>query len=297
MKKIFLTVLAAGALHAAATAQTNSTNRESNGGGHMNNRGVGVDDGTLPAAGRDGSKDVKNEKSTREGASYNANTANGTSTNVTNRDGGMMGRDSSAPATVRVDASVTIGGMNRTEFDRMNAEGNRKVAAISPTSTPLSKADQKLLIQMAQGGIMQLQVSQAAVGRLQRDDVTVLAKGEVEEQTAVSAKILEIARAKGMVLNTEPTAATRQILLRIQQTTSGADLDKYYTRESGVNGHERLMKTGEKVMREAQDPALRALAEATAPVIKMHMQVSQGVLDQIEKGNSGHNSVNSNPGR
>lgn len=261
MKKILLAVLAVGALHTTTTAQTNSTNREANGGGHMNNRGVGVDDGSTPA----------------------------------NRDASMR-TDGSTTAMDRGDATTTIGGMSRAEFDRMNEEGNKKVAAITPTSTPLSKSDQKLLVQMAQGGVMQLQVSQAAVGRVQRDDVKVLAQSEVEEQTGVSAKIMEIAKAKGMVLNTEPTAATTQMLQRMQETTDAANLDRYYTRESGVDGHEKLMKTGEKIMREAQDPALKALAAATAPVIKMHMQVSQGVLKQMGKGTSGNGSMNSKNG-
>jgi putative membrane protein len=254
MKKIFLAVLTAGTLHTATTAQTNSTNREANGGGHMNNRGVGVDDGTTPPAGRDGA----------------------------------MRTDGSTTAMERGDATVTIGGMSRTEFDRMNAEGNQKVAAISPTSTPLTKEDQKLLVQMAQGGMTQLQVSQAALGRVQRDDVRLLAQSEVEEQTGVSAKIMEIAKAKGMVLNTEPTAAAAQMIERMQGPDA-RNIDRFYTRESGVDGHEKLLKTGEKIMREAQDPALKALADATAPVIKMHMQVSQGVLSQMGRGNANGN--------
>jgi hypothetical protein len=46
------------------------------------------------------------------------------------------------------------------------------------------------------------------------------------------------------------------------------------------------MKTGLKIMSKAQDPALKALAAATAPVIRMHMQVSQQVLSKMGNGNA-----------
>jgi hypothetical protein len=206
MKKSFLMLMAACALHAAATAQSTGGNTGGNTdgttGGHMNNRNAGVDDGSMPPAGRDGTR-----------------TTNGTTRN-----------DGSTTTMERGDASAMIGNMSRAEFDRRNAEGNAALMAIRPTSTPLSKSDQKLLAQMAIGGLTQLQVSQAALGRLQRDDVRVLAQSEVEEQTGVSAKIQEIARAKGMpAMSTEPAAVATQMLERIQGT-SGAELDRYYTR-------------------------------------------------------------------
>ena len=262
MKKTLLALLAACTLHTVATAQSTggSTNGNTGGntGGHMNNRNAGVDDGSMPPAGRE------------------------------NRDAGRdrMRNDGSTTAMERGDASAMIGNMSRADFDRRNQEGNAAVAAIRPTSTPLSKSDQKLLVQMALGGMTQLRASQAALGRLQRDDVRVLAQSEVEEQTSVSAKIQEIARAKGMTLANDSGAATTQMLDRMQGM-SGADLDRHYTRASGVNGHEKLMKTGEKIMAKAQDPALKALAAATAPVIRMHMEVSQQVLSKMGNGNAG----------
>ncbi len=254
MKTIALSLLATLTLHAAATAQNTPASPSA-----------------PPSMGRE-----------------NTNTSGDRRMDNRSMDNKTMRNDGSTTAMERGDATSMIGNMSRAEFDRRNAEGNAKVAAITPSSTPLSKSDQKMLVQMAMGGMMQLRVSQSAVGRVQRDDVKVLAQSEVEEQTGVSAKIQEIARAKGMTLGNDSGAATTNMLERMQDM-SGADLDRHYTQKSGVNGHEKLMKTGEKIMKSAQDPALRALAEATAPVIKMHMQVSQQVLDKMAKG-SGNTS-------
>jgi putative membrane protein len=172
--------------------------------------------------------------------------------------------------------SGMIGGMSRAEFDRINAEGAAKVAAIQANSTPLSESDKKLMMQVAQGGMMQLQVSQAALPKTSRDDAKTLAQSEVDEQTGLSQKLMEIARAKGMTLPSEPAAGTAAILKQIGMR-NGADLDAYYVRTSGVEGHKKLQSTMTIVSRTAKDPALKAIAAAALPLIRTHLKVSQQI--------------------
>ncbi len=169
-----------------------------------------------------------------------------------------------------------IGGMDRAEFDRINAEGAAKVAAVKPSSTPLSEGDKALMMKMAKGGMMQLQVSQAALPKLTREDVQALAKSEVEEQTGLSQKLMEIASAKGVTLPGEPAAGTDGIIKQMDGK-SGADLDMYYTRTSGIDGHKKLESTMSTVSKTAKDPALKEVANAALPLIRTHMRVSQGV--------------------
>ena len=174
-------------------------------------------------------------------------------------------------------SSGTIGGMSRAEFDRRNQEGNRMVAAIKPTETKLSAADQKLMMEVAKGGMMQLTISQAAMDKLTMEDARMLAQSEVEEQTGVSNKLREIASAKGMDMPEVKDPAT-QTMMDKMTGMNGQDLDMYYVRESGVKGHQQLETTMKKVQSQAKDPALKALATATLPVIRMHMSVSQKTL-------------------
>lgn len=171
----------------------------------------------------------------------------------------------------------SIGGMSREKFDRVNAEGNAKVAAIQPNSTPLSAADMKLLTQIAQGGMMQLQVSQAALPKTQGEDARTLAQSEVEEQTGISQKLTEIATAKGASMPGQPAPGTDAILQQIG-AKSGAELDRYYVQTSGVDGHKKLESTMTTVSKAAKDPALKALAVAALPVIRTHMKVSKAVV-------------------
>lgn len=180
------------------------------------------------------------------------------------------------PLSMFAQSDATIGGMSRAEFDRINADGAAKVAAVKPSSAPLSAGDKKLLMQMAQGGMMQLQVSQAALPKVSRDDVRTLAQSEVDEQTGLSQKLTEIAGAKGVTMPSEPAAGTAAILQQMEGK-SGSNLDMYYTKTSGIEGHKKLEATMTTVSKTAKDPALKAVANAALPLIKTHMRVAKGV--------------------
>jgi putative membrane protein len=83
-----------------------------------------------------------------------------------------------------MEGGMMLGRISVEEFNRLNAEGAAMVAAITPTSTALSRGDQKLMMEVAMGGMMQLEVSRAALARVTSPQARLLAQSEVEEQTA-----------------------------------------------------------------------------------------------------------------
>lgn len=179
-----------------------------------------------------------------------------------------------------------IGNVSKSEFERLNEEGGQKVAAITPNGTPLSNDDKKLMMEVAMGGMMQLEVSRAALEKVTSEEAKLLAQSEVEEQTGVSAKLKEIAAAKGVTLPTAPDSKTRALINKMNNM-SGNELDVFYIRESGVKGHEKLNKTMTKVQSKAKDASMKDLAAATLPVIKLHLQVSRAeVAKKSGKNNS-----------
>lgn len=179
-----------------------------------------------------------------------------------------------------------IGNVSKAEFMRVNEEGNQKVAAITADGTPLSNADRKLMTEVAMGGMMQLEVSRAALAKATSEEARMLAQSEVEEQTGVSAKLKEIAAAKGVTLPSAPDSKTRSLINKMNNM-SGNELDVFYIRESGVKGHEKLNSTMTKVQSKAKDASMKSLASATLPVIKMHMAVSRAeVAKKSGKNNS-----------
>ena len=220
------------------------------------------------------------------GASVNTNSLfkqSGTGTGQ-NMSGGMMADDD------------TIGSVSEAEFQRMNEQGAASVAAVQPTSTPLSAADQKLMMEVA---MMQLEVSRVAVQKATMEDTRLLAQAEVAEQEGLSAKLREIASAKGMTMPMTPDAKTQRMVAKMQGM-SGAEFDRAYLRESGVKGHQMLDKTMTRVEQRAADPSLKALAAAAHPLVRTHLQVSRDEVSQMSGrrgGNSNSNSGGSNSNR
>ncbi len=174
-------------------------------------------------------------------------------------------------------ANGKIGEMSPADFEKANQDGAAAVGAVKATSTPLSDADKALMMQVAMGGMMQMEVSGVAAAKTNDDDVRIFAKGEVEEQKGLSKKLAEIAKMKGMTMPTEPDEKTKKMVAMLNGL-SGAELNRTYLQESGVAGHELLQKTMTKVQAEATDPALKGIATAALPLIKTHLAAAKAEL-------------------
>ena len=173
-----------------------------------------------------------------------------------------------------------IGKMTVADFNSVNAKGNQMVSAITPTSAKLSAADNQLMLKVAAGGQRQLAVSQAVLEKVTNPQVKLLANSEVEEQTGVSAKLKEIAAAKGVTLPEGPDSDAQNLVSQVQNL-SGADLDAFYVNQSGIKGHELLLATMTTVNSTAKDATLKKLTTATLPVIKTHLSVSKDVKSMM----------------
>lgn len=158
-----------------------------------------------------------------------------------------------------------------------NQQASEAVAAVKATNAPLSDADKALMLEVAKGGMMQLEVSRLASGKTTNDAVRMYAQAEVDEQTGLSAKLGEIAAAKGVTLPTKPDADTQAMLTRMQGL-SGAEFDRTYVQESGVNGHQKLDQVMSKVKANANDRNLKDLAKAAHPLVKTHLKVAQDMV-------------------
>jgi len=114
-------------------------------------------------------------------------------------------------------STTMVGKESKMAFDRLNKKGAEMVAAIKPMSAKLSSADQALMMEVAKGGMMQLEVSKVAVQKASNEEVRQLAQAEVEEQTGLSAKLKEIAQAKGITLPSTPDAETQRMVTEFRE--------------------------------------------------------------------------------
>ncbi len=167
-----------------------------------------------------------------------------------------------------------IGTIDAAEWTKINLEAGQKVKAIKPGAEKLSDADQKLMLEIASGGMMQLELSKAALAKATSADVKAYAQAEVDEQTGLATKLEEIAGAKGVTLPETPDDKTKKAVEKLN-AKSGADFDREYLQESGVDGHQKLEKTMSKVESKAADATLKTVASTALPLIKTHLQAAR----------------------
>ena len=178
-----------------------------------------------------------------------------------------------------------VGRTSKMDFERMNKEGASMVSAITPSSAKLSKMDEDLMMQVAMGGMMQLETSRVALQKTTNPEVREMAQAEVEEQTGLSAKLKEIASAKGITLPSTPDAKTQAMVAKMQDM-SGAAMDRHYIQEHAVKGHELLDRVMSKVESKGQDANLMAVAKAAHPLVKTHLKVARELNTKLRGSNS-----------
>ncbi|GAB3321451.1 hypothetical protein GCM10027299_15900 [Larkinella ripae] len=180
-----------------------------------------------------------------------------------------------------------VGKETAAEFMNQNKQGAAAVGAVRPTSDKLSSADQALMMEVAKGGMLQLELGKMAVQKASHPEVRQLAQAEVEEQTGLSAKLKEIAMAKGITLPASPSEQTTSMLTKMQGM-SGMEFDRMYVQQGGVDNHKLLDQTLSKVESNATDASLKGVAKAAHPLVKAHLKVAQQVLSKLgAKGSTG----------
>ena len=182
--------------------------------------------------------------------------------------------------TMSAGTTGKVGKESKSEFDSQNQKGAAAVGAVTANPAKLSDADQSLMMQVAKGGMMQLEVSKVAVQKASSEEVRQLAQAEVDEQTGLSAKLSEIASAKGITLPSTPDPDTQAMVTKMQGM-SGAAFDKMYVSESGVKGHEKLDTVMSTVESKASDTSLKGVAKAAHPLVKTHLKVSKQIMAKL----------------
>jgi putative membrane protein len=178
-------------------------------------------------------------------------------------------------------ANGEFGKMSGDEFRKANADAGMNVESIKPDAGPLSEKDKELLREVAFGGMMQIELSRAATLLGSSEDIKTIANAEIAEQSALATKLNEMATAGGATLPEALNSEATAIVDNLKKQT-GIAVDKMYLQASGVEGHEKLKATMEKVQKEAKSAALRALGEAAIPLIITHLQVAKDELAELK---------------
>ncbi len=146
--------------------------------------------------------------------------------------------------------------------------------AAATTSTSLSKADQRLLMDMAAGNMAEIEIAKLADSKSQNDQVKTYARQMIDDHTKALTEIQQLASTKAVTL---PTGLDKrhQAMADKLGALSGDAFDKAYMRQAGVDDHKKMHGLLNSAQKKAKDPDIKALATRIQPTVEQHLKAAQ----------------------
>ncbi|CDG85411.1 DUF4142 domain-containing protein [Janthinobacterium agaricidamnosum] len=157
------------------------------------------------------------------------------------------------------------------------------VAQAQGTAT-LSRADQKLVVELAQANMAEIDAGKLAASKAQNPQLKAFGQQMVDDHTRALQEVQQLAQAKGVALPAETDSKHKQMAQKLAGL-SGDAFDRQYAAHSGVDDHQKAHALLQRVQARAKDPDLKALAARLMPAVDQHLTSVQQ-LNAAIKGNT-----------
>ncbi|MEY3571591.1 MAG: hypothetical protein RIQ85_1711, partial [Pseudomonadota bacterium] len=158
-----------------------------------------------------------------------------------------------------------------------------------------SKSDEKLVVQLAQANISEINIAKLAEEKSKNDQVKTLAKKMMDDHSKALDELKQLAQMKGMTLPTETDRQQKLVENRLT-ALSGEKFDKQYVEQIAERArkgeHKLLLQVGAK----AQDMELKNYATKTLAVIESQQQLVKDTSRSIESGSHGKSDSGASSG-
>ncbi|MDQ6608990.1 MAG: DUF4142 domain-containing protein [Bacteroidota bacterium] len=161
--------------------------------------------------------------------------------------------------------------------DTSNGMNNNAPATTTPTYSkmPLSKDDSMFVMKAAMGGMMEVDAGNLAQQNAANDRVKDFGMMLVKDHSKANAELTSIAAAKGL---TVPATVNADMKKKEEEMAKmkGKSFDSHYM-SMMLTDHKKDIADFEKAASSANDPDLKAFADKTLPVLKMHLDSAQAI--------------------
>jgi putative membrane protein len=147
------------------------------------------------------------------------------------------------------------------------SSGGAAAAAISP-------ADQKMITDIAQANIAEIQTGRLALTKSQSPQVRAFAQKMIDDHTMAMQELQRLVQRAGASLPSDTDLLHKAIAAELG-ILSGDTFDRQYMSQVGVTDHKRTQELLEQTARSASNPALRAYAQKILPTVSRHLDQAQ----------------------
>ncbi len=149
----------------------------------------------------------------------------------------------------------------------------------------LSRADQKIIKDMAMANLAEIEAARMAQGKTQNEQVKNFAQQMIDDHTKALGDVQQLAQAKGVALPTELDRTHKRKAERMG-ALSGDAFDRAYMNQAGVADHKKTHSLLQRAQARAKDPDVKALAARTMPIVDQHLNSAQQLHKDTARGSS-----------
>lgn len=143
-------------------------------------------------------------------------------------------------------------------------------------ATQLSAADRQGMMDMAITNMAEIQTAKMALSKSQNDGVKTFARQMIDDHGKNLSELQTLAQQKGVSLPTELDAKHKAMAAKLEKL-SGEEFNKQYMQMVGLKAHKSTLDRLQEIARTATDPAVKAAAQKTIPVVEQHLRAAQAM--------------------
>jgi putative membrane protein len=171
-------------------------------------------------------------------------------------------------------------GQNETSSVKPPASGASGTAGSSAsgaaTSAPLGKSDQKMMKDLAQANMAEIEAAKVAQQKSSNEEVKNFAQKMIDDHTKASDQLQQLAQAKNVTLPTDLDSKHKSEIKKLS-ALSGDKFDKRYMSQGGVSDHRQTHALLGRIEKSAKDSDLKTLASSLMPTVDEHWQMAKQI--------------------
>ena len=151
--------------------------------------------------------------------------------------------------------------------------------ALAQQGGSLAASDKKFVMEVAEGGQMEVELGELAQQKAQNDAVKQFGRRMAEDHAKAGRELADLASSKGVQLSDKPSSKAQREKDRLSKL-SGAAFDREYVKMM-VRDHEKDVAAFKRESQQAKDQDLKAWAGKTLPTLEDHLQMIKQVRAQV----------------
>ncbi|HEY0406106.1 MAG TPA: DUF4142 domain-containing protein [Pyrinomonadaceae bacterium] len=166
------------------------------------------------------------------------------------------------------------GGRASAQNSNSNSNMGGQKGSMGQAGMTLNSGDRKFMMEAGAGGMAEVAMARLALDKAASDDVKKYAQQMIDDHTKANEELMQLASQKSVTLPGGPDAKHMALMERLR-SLSGADFDRMYVKEAGVNDHSKMERLFMKESTGGKDADARAFASKTLPTVQMHLKMAR----------------------